>query len=142
MTDRLTQTEASMTRMPFIAAIRLSAAVSAIAAAVLAAPAPAGAQAGYNGTWSVLIVTDSGPCDRAYRYPLRLNNGEVSYAGQADFNVSGRVRNDGSVNVTVTRREQRASGTGRLRGGSGSGTWRGTDVSGTCTGTWTAEKRG
>ena len=131
-----------MTRLPLIAAIRLSAAVPAIAAAVLAAPAPAGAQAGFNGTWSVLIVTDSGPCDRAYRYPVRVNNGEVSYAGQADFNVSGRVRKDGAVDVTVSRRDQRASGTGRLRGDSGSGTWRGTDATGTCSGTWTAEKRG
>jgi hypothetical protein len=130
-----------MTRMPFIAAIRLSVSVSAIAAAVLAASAPVRAQAGFNGTWSVLIVTDSGPCDRAYRYPVRVNNGQVSYAGQADFNVSGHVRGDGAVNVTVTRRDQRASGTGRLRGGSGSGSWRGSDATGTCIGTWTAEKR-
>jgi hypothetical protein len=130
-----------MTRTPFIVAIRLSVAVPAIAAAILAAPAPARAQAGYNGTWSVLIVTDSGPCDRAYRYPVRLNNGQVSYAGQADFNVSGRVRSDGTVSVTVSRRDQSASGTGRLRGDSGSGTWRGVDSSATCTGTWTAEKR-
>jgi hypothetical protein len=56
--------------------------------------------------------------------------------------VSGRVRNDGAVNVTVSRRDQRASGTGRLRGDYGSGTWRGADASATCTGTWTAEKRG
>jgi hypothetical protein len=130
-----------MTRISFVAAIRLSAAVSAIAAAILAAPAPARAQAGFNGTWSVLIVTDSGPCDRAYRYPLRVNNGQVTYAGQADFKVSGHVSRNGAVEVTVSRRDQRASGTGRLRGDSGSGTWHGADASATCTGTWTAEKR-
>jgi hypothetical protein len=131
-----------MTRMPFVSAIRSTTVVSAIAAAILAAPAPAGAQAGFNGTWSVLIVTDSGPCDRAYRYPVRVNNGQVSYAGQADFRVSGRVRSDGAVSVTVSRRDQSASGTGRLHGDYGSGTWRGADSSATCRGTWSAEKRG
>jgi hypothetical protein len=131
-----------MTRTPFIPTIRLTTVISAIAVAVLAAPAPARAQGAFNGTWSVLIVTESGPCDRAYRYPVLVNNGRVTYAGQADFNVSGSVRPNGAVQVTVSRRDQRASGTGRLRGGGGSGSWRGSDSTGTCVGTWTAEKRG
>ena len=131
-----------MTRMPCLSAIRLSTAVSAIAAAILAAPAPASAQAGFNGTWSVLIITNSGPCDRAYRYPLRVDNGRVTYAGQADFSVSGSVRRNGAVEVTVARGNRSASGSGRLGGDAGSGTWRGAGSSRECSGTWTAEKRG
>jgi hypothetical protein len=130
-----------MTRIRFLPTIRSISAVSAIAAAILAAPPPAGAQAAFNGTWSVLIITNSGPCDRAYRYPLRVNNGRVTYGGQADFNVSGRVSPNGAVRVTVSRGDLSASGAGRLTGQVGSGTWRGAGSSSTCSGTWTAEKR-
>jgi len=43
------------------------------ASAVPAAPAPiAAGKASYNGTWSVLIVTQKGTCDRAYRYPVKI----------------------------------------------------------------------
>jgi hypothetical protein len=128
--------------MPGLSACRTLAAASVAAAALLTAPLPAMAQGAFNGTWSVLIITSSGDCDRAYRYPVRVANGRVTYGGQADFNVSGRVAGNGAVNVTVSKGNQRANGSGRLAGGSGSGTWRGTGNVGTCSGTWTAEKRG
>jgi hypothetical protein len=131
-----------MTLPRFIFGIGSLAVVSAVTVAIAAAPAPAYAQAGLNGTWSVLIITDNGPCDRAYRYPLKVSNGRVTYAGQADFNVSGRVAPNGAVEVTVSRHDQRATGKGRLAAGSGSGTWRGAGSSRACSGTWTAEKRG
>ena len=131
-----------MTKTRFISAIGSLAVVSTIATAVVAAPAPARPQAGFNGTWSVLIITDSGPCDRAYRYPLRIDKGRVTYAGQADFNVSGSVRPNGTVEVAVSRGDRHASGSGRLSGESGSGTWQGSGSSTGCSGTWTAEKRG
>ena len=124
-----------------MSARRLLVALCAAAAPLLAASAPASAQAAFNGTWSVLIMTDKGPCDRAYRYPVRVTDGRVSYAGQADFDVAGQVRRNGSVRVTVGRGAQRASGSGWLTGQSGSGTWRGAGDS-TCSGSWTAEKRG
>jgi len=114
--------------------------VSAIAG-FITAPVPAHSQAAFNGTWSVLIVTDKGPCDRAYRYPVRITNGRVTYAGQVDFEASGRVEKNGAVQVTVSRGRQSAGGTGRLVGRSGSGTWSGFGKS-ACSGTWTAEKRG
>jgi hypothetical protein len=118
------------------ALILLAAATSFIAVPVQAAP-----QTGFNGTWSVLIITDDGPCDRAYRYPVRIANGQVSYAGQADFDVFGRVARNGAVRVTVSRGSQSASGSGRLGNGWGSGTWRGMGE-GVCSGRWTAERRG
>jgi hypothetical protein len=114
--------------------------VSAITS-FLATPAPAHAQAAFNGTWSVLIVTSKGPCDRAYRYPVRISNGRVTYAGHVDFAASGRVEKNGAVQVTVSRGRQSASGSGRLVGRSGSGTWSGFGKS-ACSGSWTAEKRG
>ena len=122
-------------------ACRILVALFAIAAPLTAASAAAAGRTDFNGTWSVLIVTDKGPCDRAYRYPVRVANGRVSYAGQADFDVAGQVRPNGAVRVTVGRGGQRANGTGRLFGQSGSGTWRGQGES-LCSGNWTAEKRG
>ena len=32
----------------------------------------------YDGKWSVLIVTDAGTCDRAYRYALDIANGRIT----------------------------------------------------------------
>ena len=123
-------------------ASRILVALSAVAASFIAAPASAAAQGAFNGTWSVLIITDKGPCDRAYRYPIRVTNGRVSYAGQADFDLNGQVAPNGAVRVTVSRGEQRASGSGRLFGNSGGGSWRGAGSQSACSGTWTAEKRG
>jgi hypothetical protein len=111
--------------------------VAGMATALLAGAAVAHAKGNYDGNWSVLIVTDKGPCDRAYRYPVRIANGAVGYGGQASFTVSGRVQANGAIQVTVSRGNQSARGTGRLNGASGSGSWRG----GECAGTWTAEKR-
>lgn len=111
-------------------------------APLVATPAGAATSAAFNGTWSVLIMTDKGSCDRAYRYPVRVANGRVSYAGQADFDVNGRVGNNGMVNVTVSKGRQRASGSGRLSGNTGGGTWRGGSGENACSGSWTAEKRG
>ena len=46
----------------------------ALTAAAPALISPARA-ANFDGTWSVLIITQSGDCDRAYRYPVRIANG-------------------------------------------------------------------
>ena len=110
------------------------------ASAVPAAPAPMGAtKQNFDGTWSVLIVTEKGTCDRAYRYPVRINNGSVGYAGEASFNVSGSVGANGAVTVTVSRGSQSAKGSGQLSATDGSGHW--VAGSGECSGTWTAERR-
>jgi len=106
------------------------------------APAPAFARTAYDGQWSVLIVTNSGPCDRAYRYGLSIQNGAVIYEGSAAVNVAGKVANNGAVKVRVWAGQQGASGTGRLSRTDGSGTWRGTGSMGTCSGVWSAERRG
>src|SRR5215210_4126625 len=108
--------------------------------AMPAAPAPitAGKQ-NLDGNWSVLIVTEQGKCDRAYRYPVRISNGSVGYAGEASFNVSGSVGTNGAVTVMVSKGSQSASGAGQLSANGGGGRW--TAGSGDCSGTWTAERR-
>ena len=110
-----------------------------ILAATVPASAPASARSNFDGTWSVLIVTQKGTCDRAYRYPVRIANGSVGYAGDSSFTVSGKVGDNGAVTVKVARGSQSANGQGRLSATDGSGMW--TAGSGDCSGTWTAERR-
>ena len=109
------------------------------ASATPASPAPLTVKANFDGAWSVLIVTDKGTCDRAYRYPVRIENGSVGYAGSASFTVSGKVGGNGTVTVTVSRGRESAKGTGRMSGTEGAGTW--VAGSGECAGSWTAERR-
>jgi hypothetical protein len=111
----------------------------ALAAATLA-PAPVAARANFDGNWNVLIVTDSGPCDRAYRFGLSIRNGDVFYNGSTPVNVDGRVNSNGSVRVRVRAGSQGANGAGRLSRDYGRGQWRGTGSSGSCAGSWTAQR--
>ena len=121
-------------------ACALSALAILAASAMPSASAPiAAGKASFDGTWSVLIVTERGTCDRAYRYPVRISHGSVGYAGEASFNVTGQVGANGAVTVTVSRGSQSASGSGRLSLTDGSGHWR--TASGECSGTWSAERR-
>ena len=101
--------------------------------------APIASAKSFDGGWSVLIVTEKGTCDRAYRYPVKIENGSVGYAGTASFNVTGKVGANGAVIVTVSRGDKSATGTGHMSGTDGSGTW--TAASGECSGTWSAERR-
>lgn len=111
--------------------------LSALLAATAYLTIPAQAKTSFDGNWSVVIITEKGTCDRSYRYPVRINGGSVGYAGEASFNVSGRVLPNGSVTVSVSRGDKRANGSGRLMGDSGTGSWTG----GECSGTWQAERR-
>ena len=96
----------------------------------------------YDGNWSVLIVTNTGPCDRGYRYGLSIRGGRVFYEGSLAVNVDGQVAPNGMVRVRVSAGSQGATGTGRLSSaGYGDGVWRGEGSAGACSGTWTAERR-
>ena len=124
--------------------IRPASALTALAilaiSAVPATTAPmSAAKPNFDGAWSVLIVTEQGKCDRAYRYPVKIENGSVGYAGSASFTVSGKVGAKGDVTVTVARGSQSATGTGAMSGADGWGTWK--SAGGDCSGTWTAERR-
>jgi hypothetical protein len=95
----------------------------------------------FDGLWSVEIVTYSGDCSRAYRYALRIWQGQVVKADEdPNYNVAGVVTRTGAIGVTVSGGGQTASGTGRLRGNVGGGIWHTTN--GECSGRWNAERRG
>jgi hypothetical protein len=112
------------------------------AAAVLVAvamPGAAGAAGGgYDGIWSVLIITQAGSCDPAYSYPFRVSGGRISSAGPAD--VSGSVGQGGSVAVRISAGGSVASGSGRLGGSTGAGRWSAKVSSGNCSGRWQATR--
>ena len=63
---------------------------------VAALPEIASAQRAYDGNWSVLIVTQQGNCDRAYRYGVSIRSGSVNYDGGV-VNFTGRVAANGAV---------------------------------------------
>jgi len=115
-------------------------ALTLAASALCTAPA-AMARSSFDGRWSVLIVTDAGTCDRAYRYALDIVNGRVTY-DDPSFNVSGHVDGRGRVSVSVSAGGERASGTGELSGDSGRGLWNGYSSASACSGHWEAERRG
>jgi len=113
-----------------------------IAAAFLGmAPTAALAQAGFDGLWTILIVTEAGECDRAYRYGVQIDHGRIVYDGTAGVELTGTVDPSGRVSATVQRGEQGATGTGRLSGARGRGNWRGRSSTGQCSGYWEAERR-
>lgn len=113
-------------------------ALTGLGLTALAIAAPAAAAPSYDGLWSVLIVTEHGDCDRAYRYPVRITRGALVNAGNSPINISGKVVGNGAVTVNVSYGQKSAMGSGRLSGTTGGGSWKG----GSCTGTWEAERRG
>ena len=107
----------------------------------LALSGGAEAQQQFNGRWSVLVVTERGECDKAYRYPVAIESGQVRYAGEAAFTITGEVARSGAVQGSIAQGQTRANVRGKLAGSAGSGTW---TVAGArdCSGSWSAEKRG
>jgi hypothetical protein len=95
----------------------------------------------FDGAWSVLIITDRGTCDRAYRYALRIADGRVYY-DDPSFSVSDGVDGGGRVRVGVSAGGQSASGYGQLSGNYGQGSWSGRSSTSLCSGHWEAERRG
>lgn len=124
----------SLNRLQILAAAGL--ALGSVA--VLGMAQPATSAPSYDGLWSVVIVTQSGTCDRAYRYPIRISNGTVLNEGSSPATISGKVASNGAVTVIVSAGSKSAHGSGRLSGAIGTGSWRGGD----CAGIWEAEKRG
>jgi hypothetical protein len=118
----------------------LLAMLAALALGPLLWAAPAKARSPFDGNWSVLIVTDSGNCDRAYRYALQIAYGRITYPDQT-INVTGHVDGTGHVHVLVSAGGQYASGSGRLSGDSGAGRWSGRGSTSLCSGHWEADRR-
>src|SRR5580692_8097141 len=111
----------------------------------LALPLMAGsaalARTPFDGRWSVSITTNSGACDRGYRYRLNIENGQISYDNPS-VQVSGQVTPRGQVQVTVRAGGQQAVGVGRMSPDYGEGSWSGQSSAGQCSGVWQAQREG
>jgi len=94
----------------------------------------------FDGPWSVVIITDAGTCDRAYRYGVRIEGGRVYSDAGTDVAVSGAVDPKGRVSVAVRSGDSSAYGSGRLFGSTGSGRWHGASPDSRCSGRWQAER--
>jgi hypothetical protein len=93
----------------------------------------------FDGSWSVVIYTTSGDCDRSLRYSLQIIGGQI-VSQQQNYQIAGAVAPNGAIRVTVAEAGRSASGSGRLVGNNGSGQWR--TSTGQCAGQWTAVRRG
>src|SRR4029077_8915681 len=111
-----------MTYSGILARSRGLALLAALAAAGTVAAVRSGdAMPGYDGVWSVVIITKEGICDTSYRYPIRITNGNLGNAGTATVSISGKVGKNGAVIVNVSTGDKTATGTGRLAATSGGG---------------------
>ena len=115
------------------------AAVIALAGAALITPARA---SGFDGAWTVNIITQSGDCQPAYTYPVVITGGRVSYAGNGGFDISGGVAGAGAVTVVISYGGQSANASGKLSGQTGSGKWTGKSATASCSGRWEAIRAG
>jgi hypothetical protein len=135
MADRAT-TGFSLNRATRLLGVALLTTATLVAAAVLATAAKAGGA--FDGSWRVTIITQSGNCDPAYSYPVKVEGGRVSYSGDGSFDISGRVGDAGAVSVAIARGDQKASASGKLSANAGSGQWSGKSSSAACSGRWEA----
>jgi hypothetical protein len=135
MADRAT-TGFSLNRATRLLGAALLTTATLVAAAVLATTAKAGGA--FDGSWRVTIITQSGNCDPAYSYPVKVEGGRVSYSGDGSFDISGRVGDAGAVSVAIARGDQKASASGKLSANAGSGQWSGKSSSAACSGRWEA----
>jgi hypothetical protein len=101
-------------------------------------PAPA---VNYDGRWSVVIITDAGSCDRAYRYGVRISGGRLYYEGDSAAVINGQVDARGNVVVNLRYGQSSANGSGHLTESDGEGRWQGASTSSSCSGRWEAERR-
>ena len=92
------------------------------AAAVLAAGAAEAAN--FDGSWSVLLSTSKGNCDKVYRFPVRVEGGRINYAGQTGATAQGGVTPNGKVTATFMYGQDTLSANGMVRGETGQGNWR------------------
>lgn len=126
--------------MALVLATTLAASAKPPKARTAPPPKPAPAQ-NFDGRWSVVIITDAGSCDRAYRYGVRISGGRISYTGDSAAVINGRVDARGNVVVSLRYGESSASGSGHLTESDGEGRWRGASTSSSCSGRWEAERR-
>ena len=117
-----------------VVALALGAGLIGISDAVAAGEKPAG----FDGTWSVQLVTNTGLCG-SRNQAIAVENGRVRPLGNSAATVTGQIGASGVVNLDIHHSLAKADASGRLQANSGSGTWRASTVG--CSGHWTAQRR-
>ena len=115
------------------------AAISTLATVALAPTSASAMRGGFDGDWSVVIMTQRGACSTGVRFGVDIRKGVFYSSGS--FDTRGSVSGNGATRVRVSAGGQSASASGRLFGNSGSGTWRGVSSDGPCSGNWSASRR-
>jgi hypothetical protein len=98
------------------------------------------AETQFDGPWSVVVRTSTGPCDPSTRFSGQIVNGDISYA-YGSLEVTGRVEASGVTHVRVIYGDAHGEAHGRMTATQGSGTWSGDGPNGRCTGTWDATRK-
>jgi hypothetical protein len=124
--------------MTILARLGLLASICAATASIATPNADAASK--FDGTWSAVFRTTSGPCQPAYRGAVQVVNGIMELPG-AGGSLSGRVSPNGSVKANGSMGARYGAASGRVSGNSGGGTWSARMESGSCAGVWTAQRR-
>jgi hypothetical protein len=110
-----------------------------LAAALLTASmAAAQARSAYDGSWSIVFVTQRGACDPTYNFMVNVADGVITHPNIVHFR--GRVTRGGYVRASVAVHDKYAVGSGRLGMNSGQGRWMGYSGTSRCSGYWRAER--
>ncbi|WP_395666253.1 hypothetical protein [Methylocella sp.] len=92
----------------------------------------------FDGVYAVDVYTQSGACDRVFRWTIQVVGGRVSTHGDGFVQASGLVTDKGAVSLAFRRDSQVANVAGRVRSGAGSGTWSSPTMQ--CAGSWRAAR--
>ena len=107
--------------------------------ATAATALPGQTKPSFDGNWSVVVYTRSGPCDAAYRFSGQIVNGMIVYNG-GGIDLAGRVRSNGAASLRVSSGSAYAVASGHLTASRGAGTWYGQASGGRCAGNWVAQR--
>jgi len=110
-----------------------------VAAAALTQATYVRAAGKFDGNWSVVVYTRSGPCDAAYRFSGQIVNSMIAYNG-GGIDLAGRVLSNGAASLRVSSGSAYAVASGHLTASRGAGTWYGQASGGRCAGNWVAQR--
>jgi hypothetical protein len=111
------------------------ASVLAVLAAATSATAAAAGSA-FDGTWSVIAVTQQGGCDPTYNFSVQIAAGSITLPQFSG--LSGRVADDGNVAVSISNSGTEVRASGKMASSAGRGQWNSRSNDGTCAGYWNA----
>jgi hypothetical protein len=114
----------------------------ALAFCALAVAPPAAARAGgFDGNWTVRVITEHGKCDRTASCNVEVIHGKVRYTSYSSVMLWSTVSPNGAVRVSIKHFDDGANGSGQLMQRTGGGGWSGIGKHGPCSGRWVAHRR-